>query len=224
MTVDTLKTFRLLVPGVLLVLLLMSIVAPSGDVLRALAEPSMGEVAFGGIPVLLCGAAYLLLDGRRIIFGDFWKPVHDSIAERLTACLRRTRSVSPAETAALRDTRRLLRIFFAVIDENDTLATSKSRVYFNGLLMTSAIDITVIGLPFLAAHIAAAIVFKSLAHLLWAIVLSLLILMSTFVFRRLALKRHLELTDEQLEAIERHHANRVVVLCEKELRPLPPSR
>lgn len=164
---------------------------------KAIATPFL-IVAVGG----LYGAFRI-----RDRFGPFsWdEPVRENIRIRMLRIINAGRQLQPAEELYLRENRRLMDLFYYFVDRDKTLSEKARRVRHNGILATSFVDAGLIATAGYAAHVILAISLGRFENILWGLLFFLVWILSFAVFLPLAIGRHVELSNEQIDYIETHY-------------------
>lgn len=201
MEMGTLKFFRLLVPGILICLLIILFLQDDFHELSQFTRffsnfqvmDTLYTVIFAFIGVL-----YYLLGVRNLL----WKPYHERVRNNI-----KDKLISPflgqlnkEQIAYLKQARRLMNIFYHFIDSDSSLTEKAKRVRFNGLIWTSTVDLTIISVLGALGFWIRLILETTQYNLVMAGSLSALALIS-FGLIQLSTKRHLSLSDDQLEMI-----------------------
>jgi hypothetical protein len=140
MSKETLKTLRILVPGVILLLFFLPLYTGSLDPLKIVS--SLGELKdlLYLVVILPLGALYYVLDLR----GPFLRPslekIHQNLHEKLLSPFADDLGISTS-AAHLRTDRRLLDIFYFFIDNDESLKERSKNIYLNGLVWSSIADL-----------------------------------------------------------------------------------
>lgn len=201
MEMGTLKFFRLLVPGILIFLLIILFLQDDFQELtqltRLLSDFQIKDT-FYTVVFACIGVLYYLLDIRNIL----WKPYHERVQNNI-----KDKLISPflgqlnkEQIAYLKQARRLMNIFYHFIDSDSSLTEKAKRVRFNGLIWTSTVDLTIISVLGASGFWIRLILETTQYNLVMAGSLSALVLIS-FGLIQLSTKRHLSLSDDQLEMI-----------------------
>jgi len=203
MSKETLKTLRILVPGVILLLFFLPLYKGSLDPSKIVS--SLGEIKdlLYLVVIVPLGALYYILDLR----GPFLRPslqkIHQNLHHKLLSPFADDPAISVSE-AHLRTDRRLLDIFYFFIDNDESLKERSKNIYLNGLVWSSVADLmattslamTVYAISFIAT---------SNPHYLKSVGLSgFLFVASTFILQPLVTKKHIRLQNEQLGYILLH--------------------
>jgi hypothetical protein len=139
-----LKTLRLVIPGVLIVLGFLPIAYGSSG-LGAIIQ---GNEKFLWILALGAGAAYYVLDLRgRFMRFAVWK-INDQIISTLLQPFSQHPVIGPARDR-LAAGRKVMNIFYYFVDNDKSLSERAKSVYLNGLLLSSLPDLRAVTLLFL---------------------------------------------------------------------------
>jgi hypothetical protein len=204
-----LHQLRILVPGVLIVLLAISLVTPDPGFIKAVNGADVGGLGLAGISVIATGALYLILDARTRLTSFSWIGIRRNIEDRLLALLRTRRPVSAEEEQHLRGQRRLLEAFYRLLDGDESLKVKQHSVRLNGLLVTSVADVSALSLVGLAIHGALAPIRGGWSDALWVGGLGLLRLVSERFLLPRTLGRHRTISDEQLDFIATYYPDQL---------------
>jgi len=202
-SLEALKRWRLIVPGML-------IVAAFPPLFHAGFDAASWLEGVGSTKALADAAGVVILGVLYYIFGirdRFWRKWLSQVNEQIRNTLL---GMCPdkqiqAKTDKLRSDRTLMHMFYRFIDIDPTLQEKAKRVRFNGLIWTSVIDAWAISLFGSAAYLATYLLVDRI-HL--ALIGLGLVAASGFcrsiLIPRLT-KQHLDLSKEQLEFIELHY-------------------
>ncbi|MBS0379463.1 MAG: hypothetical protein JSS29_13320 [Proteobacteria bacterium] len=218
---ETLHWFRLITPGALAAFFALTLFSPalSGDYLAGVFHKWEGLVV---VFCLLLGFPYRVFDVRKLFLGEFFKKINENIEDKLLVTVRRERSLSENQEAFLRDDRRLIDVFYRVIDNDESLKVRTAGIYFNGYLTTLGVDIFTVGSIAGLLHLIAWASVGGIAQLDWAFGCLAVAISSWVVFRQ-AIKRHLRLSNEQLSYIGNFNADKVRESVDAILRNMPPE-
>lgn len=152
--------------------------------------------------------------------GYYWRRELDShvgekIRSELLALLPGDLNTTDAERQRLREQavyRKLTGVFWEAIDGDEELRRHKEHFYANGALYTTAIDLYIILLPISLVY--SILSMLTPRHSLLFILVSVACLVVSVISRSLIVpacrKRHLELSDEQLDLLKRKRRDFVV--------------
>lgn len=218
---ETLHWFRLLTPGALAAFYFLTVRDPTLSVERIRSMFSQWE----GLAVVIClllGYPYRVLDVRRLFLSDFWKSINTNIEDTLVDITKSRRALTTAEESYLRDQRRLMDVFYRIIDNDESLKSKMSGIYFNGYLTTLGVDIVTVSALAAIAHGVAWAVSGTALHLNWVLGGAFVALLAWLLFKR-SIKRHLALSNEQLRGIRNFYADKVCESAGNILRNLSPG-
>lgn len=201
MSMKTLKVWRLLIPGILIVVLFLFIIPDNLDELSKLTETFTNfqflDKIFGGAAVAI-GAIYYILNIRNLLWNRYHKQVQDNIKNTLISPFKH--QFSRQQENYLKDGRKLMHIFYYFIDNDKSSSEKAKRVRFNGLIWTSTVDFTIIAAVYSSIFWVKFIIEKGSYNLVMAIILLVLSLVSYHCIK-LTTQKHISLSNEQLEII-----------------------
>jgi hypothetical protein len=192
---------RIFAPGVMAALLLITLLDPNRDALKTVGGLDFGTKSITGLAVIVFGGLYELLN-IRYRFGFSWDGIQHNIINRLLEIYRSRFQLSSGQEAFLRAKRRLLDIFYSILDNDESLKSRQEGVRLNGLLVTSCVDLGIISVLGWVLHILLLFASGEIAHLYWATAMFILGLLSTFVLIPIALNKHEKLSNEQIDFIQ----------------------
>lgn len=205
MSMTTLKFFRLLVPGVLIFCLL--VIAIQGDfheLIKLTTDFSnfQSKDTIWMLIFIVIGVIYYILNIRDLLWNPYHKRVQNNIKDTLISPFKQ--QLSKQQIDYLKDGRKLMNVFYHFIDNDKSLAQKANRVRFNGLIWTSTIDLTIIAtIGSLAFWFK--LIFETSSYNLWMAIILLIIALISFGLIQLTTKRHILLSNEQLEIICQLH-------------------
>ena len=92
-------------------------------------------------------------------------------------------------------------VFYRLVDNDSTLKQRATRVYFNGFVWTTVIDVKVLTIMAVPFYVASYFVSWRMSHFLWVIALMLLHLVADRILLPRVVEKHISLSNEQLEYI-----------------------
>lgn len=201
MEMGTLKFFRLLVPGILIFLLIILFLQNDFHELsqftRFFSDFQVMDTLYTVIFAFV-GVLYYLLGIRNLLLKPYHERVQNNIKDKLISPF--LGQLNKEQIAYLKQARRLMNIFYHFIDSDSSLTEKAKRVRFNGLIWTSTVDLTIISVLGASGFWIRLILETTQYNLVMAGSLSALVLIS-FGLIQLSTKRHLSLSDDQLEMI-----------------------
>jgi len=206
---NTLKFFRLLVPGVLIVILFVLVIQDNLQELieftKAFSNLQLKDTIFVGVFIVI-GAIYYIFNVRDLLWNPYHKRVQNNIKNTLISPFNQ--EVNEQQREYLKGDRKLMNVFYYFIDNDNSLAEKAKRVRFNGLIWTSTIDLTII------AAIGSLVfwfklIFEKSSYNFWMAMILLITAIIAFGFIQLTTKRHISLSNEQLEIICQLHRTKL---------------
>lgn len=209
MSMNTLKYLRLFVPGILVFIIFILAIQESFDELVELTKTFSNLQLKGGIYIaifIVLGAIYYIFNIRDLLWNPYHKRVQNNIKDTLIYPFRQ--ELNEQQKDDLKEGRKLMNVFYYFIDNDNSLAQKANRVRFNGLIWTSTIDLTII------AVIGSLIfwfklIFERNSYNLWMAVILLIVALICVGLTQLTTRRHISLSNEQLEIICQLHKEKL---------------
>jgi len=198
MGITALKTWRLIIPGILILLLLLFAIQESFSGLTKTFTNFQPKDTIYTILVLAFGGLYYILKIRNILWNPYLNRVKNNIKDTLLSPFKQ--QLDKKQEDYLRDGRKLMIIFYHFIDNDNSLLEKAKRVRFNGLIWTSTIDLTIIA-AFGSLLFWAKFIIEKNSYNLWGALICLALALVSFGLIQLTTKHHISLSNEQLEII-----------------------
>lgn len=209
MSMTTLKFFRLLVPGILIVILLLIVIQDNLHELieftKAFSNLQLKDTIFVAVFIGI-GAIYYIINIRDLLWNPYHKRVQNNIKNTLISPFMQ--QFNKQQIDYLKDGRKLMNVFYHFIDTDNSLTQKANRVRFNGLIWTSTIDLTIIATIGSLAFWSK-LIFEISSYNLWMAIILLIIALISFGLIQLTTKRHISLSNEQLEIICQLHKEKL---------------
>lgn len=209
MSMNALKYFRLFVPGILVFIIFILAIQESFDELVELTKTFSNLQLKDGIYIaifIVLGAIYYIFNIRDLLWNPYHKRVQNNIKETLINSFQE--ELNKQQRDNLKEGRKLMNVFYYFIDNDNSLAQKANRVRFNGLMWTSTIDLTIItaigSLVFWFK-----IIIERSSYNLWMAVILLIVALMSFGLIQLTTRKHLSLSNEQLEIICQLHKEKL---------------
>lgn len=218
MSSETLQIFRFTIPAILFLLLFLPLAQDSLDIgeLDRLLTGIQGTVLYL-VFVAIFGTLYYIFDVRDLFTHHALSQIDDNIKNKLLKPFSDDPSIS-RQAARLRDDNTLMDIFYNIVDNDASLQRRATRVYFNGLLLSSAADILALSLLALVVYPLGFLILFRFHYLVITLVAGIaFILVQKFVLPRL-IKKHIQLSDNQLDYITLHHIDQLRAGIQKALQ------
>lgn len=202
MSIRTLKFLRLIVPGFMILLVLVTIqkedLSELSKVLKGV-DLSKKSAVFYVIPIVL-GAVYYALGLRNVFFERPIQAIQRNIRQRLVSEFDADPDISP-HAQKLVENRNVIQVFYGFVDSNPSLTEKSNNVRANGLVLSSFADAAIISL--LAALVYLALLVFSFSFY-YALVFGLCVavcVLSRFLFLPRITKIHLDYSNSQIDFI-----------------------
>ena len=197
MTKTVLKSLRILVPGLLLVV---------GGVIPIFFGPtSLATSLSQNEKLLTCllpfalGAVYHILNLRRYFFAPAIEDINDQLIRNLLQPYSNHSTIGPA-FATLKKGRTMMNIFYNIVDNDKSLSERAKHVYLNGLLLSSLADVRAITFLLLPFYLGGA-VFAQQKAFWWYIAGAIVLHVICAPLIKLVTKTHMDLGIEQTDYI-----------------------
>lgn len=200
MSKETLKTLRILVPGAMLYIVFLPLFKGSINPLHIFATLNSLKDLFYLFGVILLGGLYYIFDLRGYILRPELQHIHFNIQQRLLNPFRDD-PVFSASSDKLRQGRTLLDIFYSLVDNDESLKERAKSVYLNGLVWTTVMDISMIGVIAAVFYASFALGAWRVDYLAAALCMGTLAAVSYWALLPRVTQKHIALSDEQLEYI-----------------------
>jgi len=198
MGMTALKIWRLIIPGILILILLLFVIQESfTDLTKTFTSFQSNDIAYT-ILVIAVGVFYYILNIRKLLWNPYLNRVQINIKNTLLSAYKKP--LNKQQKAYLIEGRKLMIIFYHFIDNDKSLLEKAKRVRFNGLIWTSMIDLTIISSCGSLIFWVKLIIERHFYYLAMALILIILALVS-FGLIQLTTRHHLSLSNEQLEII-----------------------
>lgn len=199
MSKESLKTWRLLVPGILIFFVFYPLYR--GFSLSVYSEFKTDDVVFGAIVVLL-GALYRILNFRSFFFYQALGDVHRNIKSKLLTPFALDPNLTTLQDLPPHE---FMDVFYKLVDRDPTLTEKSKDVYENGLLLSSFADIATISAMGMAIYLGVYLATSNNDYATFVLVLEAALFIGIALVIVLA-NRHIKLGDAQLRIIERFHS------------------
>jgi hypothetical protein len=206
MSKTTMKTLRFVVPGVMVLTVATLLFRTSLQELRELLGWVEGLVYL--VVVLPVCYVYYVMNVRRPFLKGPHSRIDANIKKRLTAPFR-TEAVINENIESLSQGRRLVNLFYSIVDKDESLKSKTQDVYLNGLLLSSTADLMAVSLLFVPVYVIAYFVRLVPHYLLVALGLCIVYLFAARVAMPRITSRHIELSNDQLDFMLEHHSGDV---------------
>jgi len=202
MSIKTLKILRLFIPGLMILVVILTI--QNADLLelsKALQsiDLSRNDFNFYIMPIIL-GAIYYALGFRNLFFKKPIYSIQKNIRERLVSEFDDDQDIS-IYSDRLRKNKKILQVFYNFIDSNRSLTEKSNNVRINGLFLSSFADACVISI-FAILIYGIILFFFPIFYYVFLLAISILtFITSYFLFMPRLTKLHISYSNEQIDFI-----------------------
>lgn len=191
----TLKYLRILIPGLII---LLGLVPYKPEIEKFIGTAIVINDYFIVVFALLFGAIYYQFNIQRIIT----KTSHNLIVRNIFTRIIKMRSKEDDVEVlwAIKKNRgKIMREFYKIIDNEESLKKKQLNIYFNGIFWSSSADLFLISLVYFALYISKILNVDNIGNLPYVfLILSIFSLLLHFI----SIKKHINLSNEQLSHIE----------------------
>jgi len=199
-----LKQLRIFIPGLLLVVLLMSVVRAvtqaNLDIAGLFSSLRLTDTVVFPVAAYFLGGIYYLSDIRMWFLRGSKHRIDSNIRRRLVEFCKSDPRVGGC-ASRLVDSTQLLGIFFHVVDKDTTLTEKAKNVYLNGLVWSTTADVMAVSLFGGAAHLTIYLIAHKPGCLTFALGMGLLYLLFWRALLPKVTDKHIKLSNEQLDYI-----------------------
>ena len=201
MDTGKLKTLRTLVPGTLLLIesvpVYTFLFGTSLTSIKSIGWPFAGA---GLVGAYVLGAIYNLTCFRRMFNGKSHSKITSNIKKQLLD-IGRTKLLTEVQRNELLRGKKLMDVFYALIDSNESLKERSKLVRDNGLVWSSIADLVVLGTVFGAIYVPLSLITHYSLFLIWGAISGLIAFIAAKTLHPLAEKKHIKLSNDQLDFI-----------------------
>lgn len=191
----TLHILRLIVPGSFILVFAVIFFISIG--ILQVQDLALDDLSSGVLAIVI-GVAYRFSGIRERVNRQYFDRVNENIRSSLVRISGHVDNIEKFSWKKIR------RVFYDLVDNDESLKVLSRQVMFNGLFWTSAADLTAISSIFLGAGLFA--VLSGYSSAIYASIFYFFCGLVGFVWSRLTTNRHLALGNEQLEQIEQKYA------------------
>jgi hypothetical protein len=206
---STLKTLRLISPGILILLFGLLLLSDDWSNFFSFVndfEFDTAKLTFKTAIIVLAGVLYYALDLRKIVWRKYFlADVHDNIF----TTLMQVGQYTPAEQLTIRNPNNLTLLFYSFIDNDASLSNKSKDVYANGYVASLFSDLIVISTAFVFIFTITAIWTQKWYYWSTAMVAIVVCLVSCLCLVRVR-KRHIELSNDQMHFIMQQYKNELI--------------
>ncbi|MET0398396.1 MAG: hypothetical protein ABW277_16480 [Longimicrobiaceae bacterium] len=209
MTKDQLSYVRIFVPGTLSIFVYFTLRAKKFSLSQTIEaiDFTVGSQAF--IVAVIAGVVYRVFRVRdRLVLGRHWRIIEDNIKDRLISMIP-SGEMNPGDAALLRPGKRLINLFYSIVDKDESLKLRRDSVYENGAYVSSVADTIVFASVGCLVHLGFGLAGEGAHHYFWAVFWFAVLLISWLVLLPRVLATHRDLSNEQIDFVADHHRQEV---------------
>jgi hypothetical protein len=193
MSKETLHTLRLTIPGILFLIILVTLLEGDKGILDI--KISAESLLYIGV-VFVFGVLFYVFSPRMYIMKNSLNKITENIKDKLLSPFIDDPDIKNS-IIKLRAGDKLINVFYHIIDKDNSLVERTKEVYFNGLIWSSLADLTIISPIGMIIYIVEYLYTKNLNFLIYAMVALGLCILSILLIP-LVVKRHFRLSNNQL--------------------------
>ena len=201
MNKETLKKWRLVIPGIFTIFFIRVGLTNSKEeffTIYKMSKTLEWNNIFYVVPVLIFGVIYYALNVRWIV----WKPFNAQVQENIKNKILNASSLklTSSQWFKMKKDRTLMIIFYSFVDSDESLKEKAKSVRLNGLIWSSFIDLSVLSC-LSALSFSMLSIFTSKSHHVYLAWIMFCISFISLLFICLLTYRHINKSNEQLEII-----------------------
>lgn len=202
MSIRTLKFLRLVIPGFMILVIILTI--QNKDLLELSKslqniDLSNKNFIFYIIPIVL-GTIYYALRLRNLFFKKPIQTIQKNIRDRLVSEFDNDLDISPY-SKRLKENRKIIQVFYRFVDSNPSLTEKSNNVRANGVVLSSFADACVISIFAFLLYVAL-LGYSFSFYYLFLLILSVIVFTSSyFLFLPSTTKIHLDYSNSQIDFI-----------------------
>lgn len=198
---ETLKKWRLVIPGIIIIIFIIPGLTNSKEELLQIDKIIMNlkwtDAFYLGLVVII-GVIYYTLNIRWFVWKPFNTQVQENIKDNLLSAS--DLALTASKWYEIKQSRILMTIFYHYVDNDESLKEKSKGVRFNGLIWSSFIDLTI--LSCLTAIVYSILsLFTTMAHFVYIATFLFFLGLIALAFTWLLTYRHIKLSNEQIHVI-----------------------
>lgn len=202
MSIRTLKFLRLIIPGLMILVIIVTIQNSDLEDLSKMLQGidlSKQNFIFYITPIVL-GAIYYALRFRDIFFKKPINIIQKNIRDRLVTEFDNDPDISPYSDR-LKENRKIIQVFYKFVDSDPSLTEKSNNVRANGVVLSSFADACVISIFAIMLYVALLIFFFGFYYLFLLILSVIVFTSSYFLLLPSTTKIHLDYSNSQIDFI-----------------------
>lgn len=203
MSLEKLKLFRIIIPGILILLIGLPLFQDGLEPQKLVSSLTPYEGIVYTLVVSVLGGIYHLLGIRSLFWECSMQRIQANIKGQLLIAFTDNERIA-ASSENLRRGKTLINVFYSFIDSDPSLKERAKLVYLNGLFLSTLADIGAISTVSLAVYLGSYFLFGKPHYIVVVAGLFVLLIASRFFIKRMT-NRHIELGNNQIEYILVNH-------------------
>lgn len=206
MELSTLKKLRKVVPGTIFLFFSVPIYQFfTESLLRIDDSLKFSLEGYGAVLAIIIGSFFGTLKVRSLRYDLTYKQINENIKSRLLA-EGLTEERTEDEKEKVKESSRLMHVFYHFVDNNESLKEKSKLVRDNGLIVTSTADVAILGCCFSWLYLILIIAFGANGVLVSSgLMIGVIGLISGAVLHPIAVNEHIKLGNEQIDFILVNH-------------------
>ena len=219
MSKETLKSLRILIPGIIVFFLTIPAFNPQIKPTELLTTVTLLEGSIYTALAFILGTGYYLTNLRGYFLKNSLNQIHKNIKSKLLEPFKDNFAIYKHKDK-LEKGKTLIECFYGLIDNNESLKEKAKNVHLNGLIWSTVADIS--ALSFLASilHLLLWLFTITNSHLLWSLSFALIYIVFSRVMMNQVTILHIEKSDEQLDFIKLYLKNDLQKKIEQAIKSL----
>ena len=207
MSKEWLKRLRIIIPGIIILILLNPFFVEDLGFKRFFDSFNLMQGFIFIVISSIFGSIYYILNLRKFTIAKPIEEINNNIKNKLIGFCEHCKISS--DNCTLKKDKTLMHIFYNLIDNDPSLTQKSKSVMLNGLVLSTVADIIIITIGFTPTYLFA-FAFTNKIHFVLAAGITLVITILTWlVFLPKATNSHLSLSNDQLDFIKVHYAEKV---------------
>lgn len=202
MSKETLKSLRILIPGILIFLFTIPLFNPKPDIAEIIDKLTLLATGTYMVVAFTIGAFYYTLNIRYYFLRQSLGAIHENIKEKLLEPFKNTPSIYNHKEKLKAGNILINNCFYPLIDNNETLKEKAKNVHLNGLIWTTIADISAISIIYCLINFACWLVLTNTHFIIWSIIFLLVYILFSQIGMKRITSLHIEKSNEQLDFIQ----------------------
>jgi len=202
MNKECLKRFRIIIPGIIILILLIPLFVNDLDFGQFINSLNLVQGIIFFVIVGVLGSIYYVSDLRRFTFDKRIRKINNNIKNKLISFCEDCEFLP--HNCQLKNNDILMHVFYKLIDNDPSLIQKSKSVMLNGLVLSSVADIVIITIGFIPIYLIA-FFWTRKVYFIWmdGFILVGSIIAKVFLLSKVT-EKHINLSNDQLDFIRVH--------------------